>query len=265
MRRSGYGGSTEAISDGRCLIECTMSDKYRIVLAEEDFSPEECVFIRQLAGYDENCPSPGAELRRCLNDYLVFQNDYICAAKRIRTELEILELDYRIRYDHRIIRAIDGRTKSVKSICTKLQEKQKPLTLASASENLTDIAGIRVICPYISDIYEIENRLLAQDSISLIRRSDYICHPKPSGYRSLHLIVGTTLHSAGKTSRIPVEIQLRTVAMDSWAGLEHKLKYKNPLGVSDDVSTELSECAAVIAQTDERMQRIYNSLFGKEK
>ena len=263
-----------------------MSDKYRIVLAEEDFSPDECDLIRKLAGYDDNSPDPKAELRRCLNDYLIFQNDYICAAKRVRTELEILELDYRIKYDHRIIKAIDGRTKSVKSICTKLQKKKKPLTLESAAKNLTDIAGIRVICPYISDIYEIQARLLAQDSISLIRRSDYIRHPKPSGYRSLHLIVGTslhssektlhssektlhspekTLHSSEKTARIPVEIQLRTVAMDSWAGLEHKLKYKNPRGVSDDVSVELSECAAVIAQTDERMQRIYNSLFGKGK
>ncbi len=242
-----------------------MSDKYRIVLAEEDFSPDECDLIRKLAGYDNNSPDPKAELRRCLNDYLIFQNDYICAAKRIRTELEILELDYRIKYDHRIIKAIDGRTKSVKSICTKLQKKKKPLTLESAAKNLTDIAGIRVICPYISDIYEIQDRLLAQDSISLIRRSDYIRHPKPSGYRSLHLIVGTSLHSVENAARIPVEIQLRTVAMDSWAGLEHKLKYKNPHGVSDDVSTELSECAAVIAQTDERMQRIYNSLFGKEK
>ena len=146
-----------------------------------------------------------------------------------------------------------------------MQKKKKPLTLESAAKNLTDIAGIRVICPYISDIYEIQDRLLAQDSISLIRRSDYIRHPKPSGYRSLHLIVGTSLHSVENAARIPVEIQLRTVAMDSWAGLEHKLKYKNPHGVSDDVSTELSECAAVIAQTDERMQRIYNSLFGKEK
>ena len=242
-----------------------MSDKYRIVLAEEDFSPDECELIRKLAGYDDSSPDPKAELRRCLNDYLIFQNDYICAAKRIRTELEILELDYRIRYDHRIIRVIDGRTKSVKSICTKLQKKKKPLTLESAAKNLTDIAGIRVICPYISDIYEIQDRVLAQDSISLIRRSDYIRHPKPSGYRSLHLIVGTTLHSAEKTLRIPVEIQLRTVAMDSWAALEHKLKYKNPHGVSDDVSKELSECAAVIAQTDERMQRIYHSLFGKDK
>lgn len=242
-----------------------MSDKYRIVLAEEDFSPDECDLIRKLAGYDDNSPDPKAELRRCLNDYLIFQNDYICAAKRIRTELEILELDYRIKYDHRIIKAIDGRTKSVKSICTKLQKKKKPLTLDSAAKNLTDIAGIRVICPYISDIYEIQDRLLAQDSISLIRRSDYIRHPKPSGYRSLHLIVGTSLRSGENTVRIPVEIQLRTVAMDSWAGLEHKLKYKNPRGVSDDVSVELSECAAVIAQTDERMQRIYNSLFGKNK
>ena len=239
-----------------------MSDKYRVVLSAEDFSPDECELIRLLAGYDENAPDPKAELDRCLNDYLRFQNDYICAANRVRAELEIMELDYRIEYDHRILKSIDGRTKSVKSICAKLRKRREPLTLASASQNLTDIAGLRVICSYIGDIYEIQNRLLAQDSFTLIRRSDYIRNPKPSGYRSLHLIVGTSLCLSDKTVRIPVEIQLRTVAMDSWAGLEHKLKYKNPDGVSDEISAELSECAAVIAQTDETMQKIYQSLFG---
>lgn len=240
-----------------------MSDKYRIVLSQEDFSSDECPLIQKLAGFDENSADPKAELNRCLYEYLLFQNNYICAAKKIRTDLEILELDYRIKYDHRIIRNIDSRIKSVKSICAKLEKKNLPLTLEAAA-SLTDIAGIRVICPYIEDIYSIKNRLLFQDNVRLLRCSDYIKNPKPSGYRSLHLIISATLHLAECTVDMPVEIQLRTVAMESWAGLEHKLKYKNQCGVPDEISVQLKECADVIAETDEKMQNIYQSLFGKQ-
>ena len=122
-----------------------MSDKYRIVLSKEDFSPDECALIKQLAGYDPHCADPKAELERCLGDYLSFQNVYVCAARKIRTNLEILELDYRVAYDHRILRSLDSRIKSVKSVCGKLQSKNIPLTLDNAKAYLTDIAGIRVI------------------------------------------------------------------------------------------------------------------------
>ncbi len=240
-----------------------MSDKYRVVLAKEDFSPDECELIKQLAGFDENAPDQKAELDRCLYDYLVFQNNYVFASKKIRTDLEILELDYRVKYEHRILKSIDGRIKSVKSICGKLEKKNLPLTLANASAVLSDIAGIRVICHYMRDIYEIKERLLAQDNVSLIKMADYIQNPKPSGYRSLHLIVSTSVHLANQNLEVPVEIQLRTVAMDSWAGLEHVLKYKNPNGVSDEISEQLSDCADVISDTDAKMQEIYRSLFGR--
>lgn len=238
-----------------------MSDKYRIVLAKEDFSPDECELIKQLAGFSPDCDDPKAELDRCLEEYLAFQSVYVCACKKLRTNLENLELDYRVRYDHRIIRNIDSRIKSVKSTCAKLQRRRLPMTIDGIRSGLTDIAGIRVICPYIRDIYEILDRLLAQDNIKLLRCSDYIKYPKPSGYRSLHLIVSVTLHLPAHTVTVPVEIQLRTVAMDSWAGLEHKLKYKNPRGVSSEIAAQLKNCADVIAQTDEQMQRIYETLF----
>ena len=146
----------------------------------------------------------------------------------------------------------------------KLEKKGVPLTLENAAFELSDIGGIRVICYYMRDIYEIKNRLLAQDNVSLLKMADYIAEPKPSGYRSLHLIVSTSVHLAYKNVEVPVEIQLRTVAMDSWAGLEHVLKYKNPNGVSDAISEELSDCADVISETDARMQEIYKSLFGKK-
>lgn len=242
-----------------------MSDKHRIVLDKEDFSPDECELIKQLAGYDEAASDPKAELDRCLYDYLVFQNNYVFGAKKLCTDLEILELDYRVNYDHRIFKSIDSRIKSVKSICGKLAKKNVPLTLENAAFELSDIAGIRVICYYMRDIYEIRNRLLVQDNVSLLKTSDYIQHPKPSGYRSLHLIVSTSVHLANRNVEVPVEIQLRTVAMDSWAGLEHVLKYKNPNGVSDEISEQLSDCADVISETDSKMQDIYKSLFGRNK
>ena len=238
-----------------------MSDKYRIVLSKEDFSPDECELIKEMAGYDPDCADPKAELDRCLGDYLAFQKLYVCAARKLRTNLENLEMDYRVQYDHRVIRSIDSRIKSVKSTYGKLVRRNLPLTIESAKSNLTDIAGIRVLCAYIRDIYEIRRRLLAQDNIKLMRCSDYIRYPKPSGYRSLHLIISVTLHLPDQTVTVPAEIQLRTVAMDSWAALEHKLKYKNPRGVSNEVAAQLRECADVIARTDEQMQRIYESLF----
>lgn len=238
-----------------------MSDKYRIVLSKEDFSPDECELIKKMAGYNPDCADPKAELDRCLEDYLNFQKYYVCAARKLRTNLENLEMDYRLQYDHRLIRSIDSRIKSVKSTYGKLLRRKLPPTLASARSELTDIAGIRVLCPYIRDIYEIRDRLLAQDNIRMVRSSDYIRHPKPSGYRSLHLIISVTLHLPEQTTSVPAELQLRTVAMDSWAGLEHKLKYKNPRGVSNEIAAQLKNCADVIAQTDEQMQRIYEALF----
>ena len=246
------------------LVASIMSDKHRIVLAKEDFSPDECELIKQLAGYDENADYPKAEFDRCLYDYLVFQNNYIFASKKLCTALEILELDYRVNYDHRILKSIDSRIKSVKSICGKLEKKGVPLTLENAAFELSDIAGIRVICYYMRDIYEIKNRLLALDNVSLLKISDYIQTPKPSGYRSLHLIVSIPVNFAYKSVEVPVEIQLRTVAMDSWAGLEHVLKYKNANGVSDEISEQLCDCADVISETDAKMQEIYKSLFGKQ-
>ena len=201
-----------------------MSDKYRIVLAKEDFSPDECELIKRLCGFDETAPNLKAELDRCLYEYLVFQNNYIFGFRKIRTDLEILELDYRVNFEHRILKSIDGRIKSVKSICGKLEKKGVPLTLENAAFELSDIAGLRVVCYYLRDIYEIKDRLLAQDNVSLLKLSDYIRDPKESGYRSLHLIVSTLVHLAGKNVEVPVEIQLRTVAVVLGAGLENVLK-----------------------------------------
>ena len=130
--------------------------------------------------------------------------------------------------------------------------------MESARENLTDIAGIRVICSYIDDIYMIAGLLVSQDDIELIRTTDYIKSPKPNGYRSLHLIVTVPVFLSDRTERVKVEIQIRTIAMDFWASLEHELAYKLEDGKTEAIAEELKACADVIADTDRRMQALHD-------
>jgi putative GTP pyrophosphokinase len=129
--------------------------------------------------------------------------------------------------------------------------------------DLTDIAGIRVICNYVDDLYTMADLLLRQDDIELIARKDYIANPKESGYRSLHLVVLVPVFQAARTERMPVEIQLRTIAQDTWASLEHELKYKKQGDISEEDRAELITCAKILADVDERMQKIHHkSILG---
>jgi putative GTP pyrophosphokinase len=142
----------------------------------------------------------------------------------------------------------------------KLQRRGFDLTVESAKQNLTDIAGIRVICPYIDDIYLIRNMLTFQDDIELLRTNDYIKNPKPNGYRSLHLIVSVPIFLSDSKELVKTEVQIRTIAMDFWASLEHEIAYKLPVGKSEEIEEELKDCADVINNTDKRMQNLYNIL-----
>ena len=151
--------------------------------------------------------------------------------------------------------------KTPKSIMDKLARRGFELSVKSARENLTDIAGVRVICPYINDIYLIAGLLTSQEDIVVIRTSDYIKHPKPNGYRSLHNIVEVPVFLSSGPEQVKVEIQIRTIAMDFWASLEHDLAYKLADGKTEAVLKELKECADVIAETDKRMQNLYNNIL----
>jgi len=146
--------------------------------------------------------------------------------------------------------------KTAESIAEKMVRKSIPLSLDSLRENIRDIAGLRVICNYTSDIYTLSEMLLSQDDITLLRRTDYIENPKPSGYRSLHLVVSVPVFLSNHTERVPVEIQLRTIAMDMWASLEHSLRYKARDEVSDDLQARLQNCAGLAAMLDSEMQAI---------
>jgi putative GTP pyrophosphokinase len=194
--------------------------------------------------------------------FLATENLYLSAIREIATKLEILNDEFKYTKDRNPIHLIKTRVKSPRRIVEKLLRRGFPVTVESAREHLTDIAGIRVICPYIDDIYTIARLLLSQDDIGLVRRTDYIENPKPNGYRSLHLVVTVPVFLSECREIVNVEIQIRTIAMDFWATLEHELAYSLPAEArTEAVVAELKACAGVIADTDLRMQSLYRMIL----
>lgn len=181
---------------------------------------------------------------------------YESAVKQIETKLDILNKESKVNRKRNPIETVKSRIKSPDSIAAKLEKKNLPVTFDSMMKNLNDIAGVRVICPYISDIYAVRDMLLKQPDIKLITQNDYIDQPKESGYRSLHLVVEIPVYLSKTEHNVRVEIQLRTIAMDFWASLEHELHYKNTAEVPDSVRRELFRVAETIAMTDREMEEI---------
>lgn len=186
---------------------------------------------------------------------------YNCASKEVRTKLEVLNDELSIRYQRNPIEFITSRIKKPMSIVEKLQRYGKPVTVEAVEDSLNDVAGIRVICSFIDDIYAVADMLLKQDDITLITRKDYIKNPKPNGYRSLHLIVEVPVFFSDQKRPMRVEVQIRTIAMDFWASLDHQLKYKHDVKNAEQISAELKACADVIAETDLRMLSIKNQIY----
>ena len=188
---------------------------------------------------------------------------YKCAIMEIETKFKVLNQEYSLQYDKNPIESIKTRVKSYDSLLRKIRRKDIPLTLESIEKNINDIAGVRVICSFPDDIYEIAESFLNQDDITLLEKKDYIKNPKPSGYRSLHLIVQVPIFLLNTKKLVTVEVQLRTIAMDFWASLEHKMRYKK--NISPDqvkfLQDELSDCAKQSAALDERMQNIRNVII----
>lgn len=193
-----------------------------------------------------------------INEFLKVENLYLAATRVVATQLENLNDDFKYNKEHNPIHQIQTRVKTPKSIIDKLILRGYSADIHSARKFLTDIAGVRVICSYIDDIYLVAERIVCQNDIKVIRVSDYIKEPKPNGYRSYHLIVAVPVFLSTSTEYVNVEIQLRTIAMDFWASLEHHLSYKFTQTKDHNVAKELKDCADVIASTDLRMQRLYN-------
>ena len=183
---------------------------------------------------------------------------YECAIMEVETKFKVLNQEHSLQYDRNPIESIKARVKSFDSILKKVKRKQIPFSLESIEENINDIAGVRVICSFQEDIYMLADCLLQQDDVRLIERKDYIKNPKPSGYRSLHLIVQVPIFLQNTKKFVNVEVQFRTIAMDFWASLEHKMRYKKDIPESQVkfLQEELYDCAEQSAKLDERMQGI---------
>lgn len=189
---------------------------------------------------------------------------YDAGIKEIRTKLEILDAEFKVKHDHNPIHHIESRLKSPESIIKKAIKKDIAVTEKSLEDNIHDIAGIRVICNYVNDCYHVARLLTNQDDIRLIEMKDYIKNPKESGYMSLHLVLEIPIFLSEGPKPIHVEVQIRTIAMDFWASLEHKLKYKTDNNVPFDIKQELQECAKSISEIDQKMQTIHNRLNPKD-
>lgn len=187
---------------------------------------------------------------------------YDAAVREVRTKLEILDAEFRVRYARNPIHHIDTRLKSPGSIVEKLSRKGLPQTLDAIEQNLTDIAGVRIVCNYLEDIYHIADLLLRQRDVELVRRRDYIKNPKESGYRSLHLVIRIPVFLSSHTELVPVEVQIRTIAMDFWATLEHQLRYKSDQETTQLLRRRLQRCAEQSALLDREMQSIYMEING---
>lgn len=187
---------------------------------------------------------------------------YRCAILEVETKFNVLDESLSVQLERNPIESIKSRVKSVESLLRKMRRKNVPLNLSAIEENIHDIAGVRVICSFPDDIYELADAFLAQDDITLIQRKDYIKNPKPSGYRSLHLIVEIPIFLKDGKRNMKVEVQFRTIAMDFWASLEHKLHYKHDLPPerAKVLADELRNCAEQIELLDLRMQAVRNEI-----
>ncbi len=192
-----------------------------------------------------------------------FFANYSCAIMEIETKFKVLDEQFSLKYDGNPIESIHSRVKDYDSIIRKVIRKKIPRDLDSIEENINDIAGVRVVCSFVDDIYRLADCLLQQDDITLIRRKDYIKNPKPTGYRSLHLIVSVPIFLENEKKNVKVEVQLRTIAMDFWASLEHKMRYKKNISpeMLEKLSHELTDCAEISASLDSRMQNVRNLIL----
>lgn len=183
---------------------------------------------------------------------------YRCAIMEVETKFNVLNEELSLQYDRNPIESIKSRLKSADSIIKKLNRKSIPFSLEAIEENINDVAGIRVICSFPEDIYMIADCLLNQDDIKLIEKKDYIKNPKESGYRSLHLIIEVPIFLKDEKKSMKVEVQIRTIAMDFWASLEHKLRYKKDVYLDEieSLEKELLECSEISASLDRKMENI---------
>ena len=207
-----------------------------------------------------------ANLRKKLGEfsepYKKLMAYYKCAMMEISTKFNVLNEALSLQYDRNPIESIKTRIKSPESITDKLERKNLSFSLENIEKNIFDVAGVRVICSFPSDIYMIADCLLNQDDIILVGKKDYIKNPKSNGYRSLHLIVGIPIFLHDQKKIMNVEVQLRTISMDWWASLEHKIRYKKDIENVEEIEEQLFTCAQISANLDMHMEDLYKKTNG---
>ena len=219
-------------------------------------------FEKQVEAIFGGCrPEPG-QAKEFFDQFRLRLLYYRCAMKEVQTKIEVLDEEFSLRFDRNPISGIYSRLKDGKSIFEKMRRKGLNINLENMEEHIYDIAGIRVICPFLDDVYDLERALLEQDDVTLIQRKDYIKNPKPNGYRSLHLIVAVPIFLSGGKRIMKVEVQIRTIAMDSWASLEHQLRYKKDFCLTENPERELKICAELSAELDARMEMLRQNIIG---
>ena len=199
-------------------------------------------------------------------DYLFMRNLYESAVKQLALKFEVLNSEFNIQYSRNPIHHIESRVKSAQSIVAKLARKGMPFTIASAKENINDIAGVRVVCSYIDDVYRVSEIFERQKDVEILKKQDYIKEPNYNGYRSLHLDIRIPVYLSDRTEYVVAEIQLRTIAMDFWASLEHDIRYKvDKTKLPKGINEEMLDCAEKIAEIDRHMQDMYRRIKAAEK
>ncbi|MBE6724840.1 MAG: GTP pyrophosphokinase family protein [Ruminococcaceae bacterium] len=193
-------------------------------------------------------------------EYAEMEHLYNAAIRQLTIKFEILNDEFKVKYERSPIHHIESRVKTAASIVNKLLSRGAEVTPASARENINDIAGVRVVCCYIDDVYSVADMLLRQSDIRLLREQDYIREPNYNGYRSLHLDIELPIYLSERTEMVKAEVQLRTVAMDFWASLEHDLRYKSDKAIPPGLGAQMLSCANEIAAIDRQMQEIYKQI-----
>ncbi len=208
----------------------------------------------------------GMTLQNDSYEIQLMKNLYDSAVKQLSLKFEILNNEFKVLYARNPIHHIEGRVKTTESIVAKLRRKGLPLTVEAARERINDIAGVRVVCSYIDDVYRVAEMLERQTDIEIVKRQDYISTPNYNGYRSLHLDIRMPVYLSDRTEYVTAEIQMRTIAMDFWASLEHDIRYKvDKAKLPEGINEEMLECSGKIAEIDRQMQDMYRRIKAAEK
>ena len=189
---------------------------------------------------------------------------YEAAISHMVSRLDIIKREYEIIYNRKPIETVTSRIKKMDSILRKMEKRGLPMTVSSMTNNIYDIAGVRIICPFIADVYEMAKMILRQRDIEILDIKDYIFEPKENGYRSLHLIVYMDVQLADGIQKVPIEIQIRTIAMNFWASTEHQLRYKKDRVFTTEMQEKLKHCADIMAEADREMQKIAGAFYTEQ-